>query len=514
MVNEDEIRLSGEGFDIGDIFQNFGGTDNPGNDGGNADNSNDGNTGQDNSGDTGGNNTTNGNTGNEGNNAADNGSTDTNAPDNTNNGNTNSNENTNTNDTNNGNANDNANSNENTNVNNGNNDNNGNTPAPPNNNDSNDTNTNTGGNNGNGGGGMVGREVSPDDGSETAEDATENTGAEGAGEDATEETTSEEHPGFVKDQGKTGDAGTQQPWGGVELEIGNGWLIGGLVLILALLLCLAAEYFRRNRKKKVRRSPRPAPVAYAGGGAVSAAVYQHIGAREDQQDSYGVSRPELYAQQGVMGVVADGMGGLSNGKAVSSALVRTFLDGFPQVSAYYSLTSDILLDLSIRANAQINQMLRGAERSGSTLVATLIRDGYLHFLTVGDSRIYLYRGGALLQLNREHIYQEELAAKAVNQAVTMNQVRSDRQAHSLTSYFGIGRIPSIDRNDEGIKLVNGDRILLASDGVFGTLSREQMEQALQLNNINDAAKQMGDWILAEDKPYQDNNTLVILEYRG
>lgn len=316
-----------------------------------------------------------------------------------------------------------------------------------------------------------------------------------------------------KERKDQGEAGIEQPWG-IEFDAGNGWMLGGLALVLVLLACLVADIIRRRKKKSGRKSRSgAAAAAYTAGGSVEIADYQHIGAREDQQDSYDYSNPDLYAQQGVMAVVADGMGGLANGKAVSSALVRTFIDGFPQVSGYYTQASDILLDLSIRANARINQMLRGADRSGSTLVSALVRDGYLHFLTVGDSRIYLYRGGALLQLNREHIYQEELAVKAVNQAVAMAQVRSDRQAHSLTSYFGIGRIPSVDRNDEGIRLVPGDRILLASDGVFGTLSREQMEQALK-NNIVEAANQMGSMIRTEDKPYQDNNTLVILEYKG
>lgn len=344
------------------------------------------------------------------------------------------------------------------------------------------------------------------DATEEGEAAAEGTDGEGT------ETVGEEIPS-IQDKAGTEEAGTEQPWEifGFEVDGGSGWLIAGLILVLALLAALIADTYRRKRRRRRRKNPVAA--AYASDGAVGVAVHQDIGAREDQQDSYGVSRPELYMQQGLVAVVADGMGGLANGKAVSSALVRTFLDGFPQVGGYYSQTADILLDLSIRANAQINQMLRGADRSGSTLVAALIRDGYLHFLTVGDSRIYLCRGGALLQLNREHIYQEELAVKALNQSVPMGQIHSDRQAHSLTSYFGIGRIPAIDRNDEGIKLVNGDRILLASDGVFGTLSQEQMEQAL-MNGISEAAKQMGDMIRTEDKPYQDNNTLVILEYKG
>lgn len=321
----------------------------------------------------------------------------------------------------------------------------------------------------------------------------------------------DENP-FIKEKGNDPKEETQQPWESLNLEIDTGWLLAGLGVVVALLLALVADNFRKRSRRR-RMSMAAAPVSYSGTGSVGIAAHQDIGAREDQQDSYGVSDPEAYVQQGVMAVVADGMGGLANGKAVSSALVRTFIDGFPQVSGYYNYSQDILLDLSIRANAQINQMLRGADRSGSTLVAALIRDGYLHFLTVGDSRIYLCRGGALLQLNREHIYQEELAVKAVNQSVAMNQVRSDRQAHALTSYFGIGRIPSIDRNDEAIRLIPGDRILLASDGVFGTLTREQMEQALQ-GSIHDAANQMGDMIRAAGKAHQDNNTLVLLEYKG
>lgn len=245
---------------------------------------------------------------------------------------------------------------------------------------------------------------------------------------------------------------------------------------------------------------------------VSAAYFQDIGARDDQQDSYGMTDINQYNQYGVMAVVADGMGGLANGKAVSSALVRTFVEGFGVVAAYPKC-SDALLDLAIRANEQINRMLQGQERSGSTLVTALIKNGMLYFLTVGDSRLYLYRSGALLQLNREHIYQEELAVKAVNRQVSIQQVSGDRQSQSLTSYFGIGKIPCVDRNHEGIKLLPGDRLLLSSDGVFGTLSVAQMEQALSLP-LQEAAQTMGRMVREAEKPYQDNNTGLILEYQG
>ena len=306
-----------------------------------------------------------------------------------------------------------------------------------------------------------------------------------------------------------------------------------VVLVLIVLIIDTVTRYKRKKAKAERRNKRrqqkqgspkqekttstgeitvvgnPADAPKA---AVAAAYFQDIGARDDQQDSYGMTDIGQYGQYGVMAVVADGMGGLANGKAVSSALVRTFVEGFGVVAAY-ARCSDALLDLAIRANEQINRMLQGQERSGSTLVTALIKNGMLYFLTVGDSRLYLYRGGALLQLNREHIYQEELAVKAVNRQVSIQQVSGDRQSQSLTSYFGIGKIPCVDRNHEGIKLLPGDRLLLSSDGVFGTLSVEQMEQALSLP-LQEAAQTMGKMVRDAEKPYQDNNTGLILEYQG
>ncbi|MBQ3214514.1 MAG: serine/threonine-protein phosphatase [Oscillospiraceae bacterium] len=300
----------------------------------------------------------------------------------------------------------------------------------------------------------------------------------------------------------------------------NPWIIAllAIVAIIGVVVVLKAMSKRKKdpvtvkEESTVKTKPLPAtaPVAAAPRGTLLAGAMQHIGAREDQQDSYGLSSL-TDTGKGVLAVVADGMGGLANGKLVSSTLVNCFLNNHKNVPESKA-PQEVLLETAVLANAQINQLLKGASKSGSTLVAAIVRQGFLHFLTVGDSRIYLYRGGALLQLNREHIYQEELAVKAVNRMIPTQQVTGDRQAHALTSYFGIGTIPHLDRNDIGIKLVAGDKILLASDGVFGTLSQSQMEQALRLSP-EAAAQQMKDLILKANRPYQDNNTAVVLEYR-
>lgn len=310
------------------------------------------------------------------------------------------------------------------------------------------------------------------------------------------------------------------------------WIYLLLALVIGVVLgFVLGSQGKKKKRKKSRTRPTshpvtevdyaiPAPVAdpipvatmQSNATGITAAVHHHVGARKDQQDSYGVSDLNAYATNGILAIVADGMGGLANGKAVSSNLVHGMLNYFRQTSGQENVP-DMMLDMLTQSNDQINRMLQGADRSGSTLVSAIVRDGYLHFLTVGDSRIYLYRHGVLLQLNREHIYQEELALKAVNHIVPLAQVTGDRQAHALTSYLGIGRLTHLDRNYEGIKLEPGDKLLLASDGVFGTLSQEEMEEALR-NGIGDATDLIGEKIRKANMQYQDNNTALVLEYHG
>ncbi len=358
----------------------------------------------------------------------------------------------------------------------------------------------------------------PEEGQTAPETPTSETGASGAQTAPTVETAVLETPEAAATEASTAQPVTRAP--GVE----NPQLLwGGLAMVFALLAAVIVALLRKKNGATVALAAQPkslqtVPVAVppvsstvpAAPAPVQVAYYQHIGAREDQQDSYAVSNPAGYDRQGVLAVVADGMGGLSNGGAVSAAVVRSFMDTFRSLQAS---PRELLLEAAARTNDRVKQMLQGGEKSGSTLVAVILREGWLNFLSVGDSRIYLYRGGALLQLNREHAYREELAVRAVNREIPMDQVWGDRQRHALTSFLGIGTIPHLDRNDEAIRLLPGDRLLLATDGVFGALTGRQLETALALE-ISESARQIESLIRQVNLPHQDNNTAVILEFNG
>lgn len=295
--------------------------------------------------------------------------------------------------------------------------------------------------------------------------------------------------------------------------IQNGLYLG---LIAGLLLAVLSGlvYLRKKKKNQVRENQnrertKPAPVML--GTSLRYAVHQDIGKRSSQEDSYGISELSAYKENGVLALVADGIGGLDHGAEVSSALVYSFLNFF----RLYAETepADMLLEMAAYANAYISQMLQGMGQGGSTLVCALVREGKLYFLTVGDSRLYLHRDGLLILLNREHTVQEKLVIDAINNEIPIGRVTSDWQARAVTSYFGIGTIPYADRNADGIRLKQGDKILLLSDGVFGTIAEEELEAMLQ-DSIADAVKKIGEKIRRADKLYQDNSTALVLEYLG
>ena len=241
----------------------------------------------------------------------------------------------------------------------------------------------------------------------------------------------------------------------------------------------------------------------------------HIGMRESQQDSFGISdisNAELCARKGVFGVVADGMGGMADGGDVSNIVTQTMLQYFGEVDSSGQPELD-LLNMLFAASDNVNRHISGHEKGGSTAVAVIIQNGKLYWVAVGDSRIYLVRGGALVQINREHTYAVELDEKAATGELTWEDAAGDPKRAALTSYLGMSRLEKVDRNIRPVQLLGGDRILLMSDGVFGTLTDDEILAAMQ-NDPLKSADALQEKVMAKQNLNQDNFTAVIFEYRG
>ena len=244
---------------------------------------------------------------------------------------------------------------------------------------------------------------------------------------------------------------------------------------------------------------------------ITAAALHEQGQRQDQQDAWGISPCEAYDRQGVTAVLADGMGGLPNGKQVSNALVLAFLSQIQSESSDIE-PQELLLHGAKAANQHIGTVQKGlSQKGGSTLAAVMMRRGRLHFLSVGDSRIYLWRNGGLIQLNRDQNYGQELALQYVNSQCSLETLRGDPQAAALTGYYSTGFLSLLDRSSHGIRLLDGDKVVLCTDGVYHGLPEEIMAGILG-NDPVQAADSMGQLIAGMQIPGQDNYTAIILEY--
>lgn len=235
----------------------------------------------------------------------------------------------------------------------------------------------------------------------------------------------------------------------------------------------------------------------------------HIGSRRNQQDTMGTASTSL----GFLAVVSDGMGGLSDGEKVSQKAVQGMLQAAGKASV--SGDENPLFMMLSEANEQVLKMLGPNQiyKSGATLLAVLVNNGRFHWAAVGDSRIYLYCAGHLFQINREHIYKQQLIGEAVNKNISFSRVNTDPQRDRLVSFLGMGELKWVDGSLRPVELKQGDKLLLMSDGIFNTISEGEIIRILEsTGNAADAAARMEQQVLAAGNPKQDNFTCVILDF--
>jgi len=244
---------------------------------------------------------------------------------------------------------------------------------------------------------------------------------------------------------------------------------------------------------------------------------QHIGARNEQQDSFGFSAfddaPSV-VHAGILAVVADGMGGLAMGKDASAAAVKTFLSAYMEKEPEEKIAAS--LDRSLHAaNRAVNRMAKEAGLEGevgTTIVAVVIHDGLLYRVAAGDSRIYLFRDGLLRQLTTDYNY-----ARVLDRMVEKGEMkRSEAENHpsraALVSFLGKAEVEEYDHpKDPPLELLPGDKILLATDGLFGFLPEKEFGRLLKADPQK-AAENLVTETVALQRPYQDNITVAILGY--
>jgi PPM family protein phosphatase len=241
---------------------------------------------------------------------------------------------------------------------------------------------------------------------------------------------------------------------------------------------------------------------------------QHIGARKRQEDSFGftdLGDGRLVKDSGVLAVVADGMGGLAKGDLASQVAVSIFLGEYRKRTEQDPL--DQFLQRTIhRSNCAVFDLAYdgGVESElGTTLVAVAIHQGKMHWVSVGDSRIYHYKNEALIQLNEEHVYANRLKDDVKNGLITQKEANEHPERSYLTSFLGLPELNEIDYSIEPVTLEPGEVVLLCSDGLTNTINDHEIVEIIEQEPAN-LAEELTQKALAKNKRYQDNVTVVAI----
>ena len=236
-----------------------------------------------------------------------------------------------------------------------------------------------------------------------------------------------------------------------------------------------------------------------------------VGKRENQQDALMCSHPGDYRAKGLLAVLSDGMGGVEDGAKFSGIAVSEMMKYFEEKPP----AEDIVTELH-RNFHRAREIARGQLRQkdmpegGATVVALMIKKNRGAFLSVGDSSIFLMRGGALIKLNREQNLAAVLDICEAMGYMTKEESKGNIYRKSITNHLCDGRGGLCDRNLKPFKLAPGDKLILMSDGISEMLSEDEICACIAKEDA-DPAEEMIRAVKAKNNPRQDNMSAIVIE---
>lgn len=226
--------------------------------------------------------------------------------------------------------------------------------------------------------------------------------------------------------------------------------------------------------------------------------------RKINEDSMHVFTSDEYSYA----IVADGMGGHEAGEVASAMAIDVIKD---HIAAHMTTELDrfqameVMRQAFLAANSDIyayscaNKSVMGM---GTTTTMCMVRDGYVIYAHVGDSRAYMIDDG-IVQITRDHSFVQELVKLG---QITPEEAKHHPRRNYITRAMGV---EAFVRVDTGIKPYNGEKLLLCSDGLFGEIDDIELFNAVRNNPAGTAVNVLIE--LANERGGRDNITAIVME---
>lgn len=237
-------------------------------------------------------------------------------------------------------------------------------------------------------------------------------------------------------------------------------------------------------------------------------IANHLGNRSSNQDRFAI----IESEEGVLLVLADGMGGHAGGEVAAQAVVdvarSSYLHGVRPVPQPARFLTDIIHTTHRTLVDYATERSAGNNIPGTTAVLCLIQHGQMHWAHVGDSRLYLFRQGLPVYRTTDHSYVEELYRQGV--ISRSDQDNHPRRNHITQCIGTLQQVPEVEVG-KGKALRAGDVVLLCSDGLWGALDDAQLGLFLrEEGDLDTALEDMATSAERNSYPRSDNISVVAL----
>ena len=228
--------------------------------------------------------------------------------------------------------------------------------------------------------------------------------------------------------------------------------------------------------------------------------------RPENQDRYIAG---ALANGVCFGFVADGMGGANGGSVASGTLCRIMEECLFQQNDNMAMDVEkTVLDAIDNSCSEIYYMSRRRENlagMGTTISGVTVQGNTCTVYNIGDSRVYVLRGGVLNLVTEDHSVVQQLYSQG---AITEEEMATHPQKNLITRAVGVRNDVETDVSE--ITLLPGDRILCASDGLTNFVTCGEMTQILQNTDFYNIANKLIESALEHNAT--DNITAVVMEF--
>lgn len=232
------------------------------------------------------------------------------------------------------------------------------------------------------------------------------------------------------------------------------------------------------------------------------AIGSHVGmVRSNNQDS-GFAGDYLF-------LVADGMGGHAGGDVASAVAAKSMAEYDLAPTGSPEATTNILRSAILDTNTKLRTTVKERPElagMGTTFTGFITVGDKLALAHIGDSRLYLLRGGELRQITKDHTFVQRLVDSG---KITEDEAKIHPRRSVLMRVLGdVEASPQVDT--EVLDTRPGDVWLLCSDGLCGYVEDSDIEKILRRRtSLQGAVDALIDKSLAHGAP--DNVTVVLVE---